>query len=254
MIPIQDSVPVRYPPVGTYTLVGANVLIFLYQAALPARALARFWAEFALIPARYFGEIAEVAPATGVLDYLPLLSNTFLHGGWTHLILNMWTLWIFGPGVEDRLGTLRFFIFYLAAGIAASSAHAIVNPGSTIPALGASGAIAGVIGCYVRMFPFARLVMLVPILFFPFFFEIPAIIFAVFWFMTQIVPGITSLLMPAAGGGIAWWAHIGGFVAGWVLTPIVRRSVRHYRRFHRDEGFYGFLPDGRRRRGGRPWA
>ena len=194
MIPIQDSVPVRYPPAGTYTLVGANVLIFLYQAALPARALARFWAEFALIPARYFGEIAEVAPATGVLDYLPFLSNTFLHGGWTHLILNMWTLWIFGPAVEDRLGTLRFFIFYLAAGI------------------------------------------------------------AVFWFMTQIVPGITSLFMPAAGGGIAWWAHIGGFVAGWILTPIVRRSVRHYRRFHRDEGFYGFLPDGRRRRGGRPWA
>jgi len=124
-------------------------------------------------------------------------------------------------------------------GIAASVFHALFNARSTIPALGASGAIAGVIGCYVRMFPFARLVLLVPIFIFPIFIEVYAIIFAVFWFMTQIIPGIFSLLIPTAGG-IAWWAHIGGFIAGWIMVPMIKRPQKGYRGFFKDEGRLAF--------------
>lgn len=253
MIPFRDSVAIRYPPAVTWVLVATNAIVFLFQLALPPPALERFLATFALIPARYFDGLGVVAPPASILDYLPFVSNMFLHGGWLHLILNMWTLWIFGPAVEDRLGTVRFVIFYLAAGIAASLAHAIVNAHSAVPALGASGAIAGVIGCYVRMFPFARLVMIVPIIFVPIFFEIPAIGFAFFWMMSQIIPGVVTLMMPTEGGGIAWWAHIGGFIAGWILVPLVRRPARSYRRYYGDEGFYGFFPNGSRMKRGSQW-
>lgn len=210
MFPIQDGVARRYPATITWVLIAVNTIVFLFQVSLSPSALERFLSAFALIPARYFGDLAAAAPAEGILDYLPFISNMFLHGGWLHLILNMWTLWIFGPAVEDRLGSVRFIVFYLIAGIAASFAHAVFNANSMIPALGASGAIAGVIGCYVRMFPFARLVMLVPILFFPLFIEIYAIVFAFFWLMMQVIPGIFALMTPVAGGGIAWWAHIVG--------------------------------------------
>jgi len=254
MFPIQDGVAKRYPATVTWALIAANGIVFLYQASLSPAALERFLLTFALVPARYFGRLAVEGRPGGILDYLPFFSNMFLHGGWPHLILNMWTLWIFGPAVEDRLGPVRFLVFYLVAGSAASFAHAILSANSTIPALGASGAIAGVIGCYVRMFPFARLVMLVPVLFFPLFIEVYAIVFAFFWLMTQIIPGIFALVMPAIGGGIAWWAHIGGFVAGWVLVPIIRRSTRNYRHFYADEGRYGFFPNGYRAEGGQPWG
>jgi membrane associated rhomboid family serine protease len=235
-------------------LIVVNGMVFLFQLSLSPTALEYFLAAYALIPARYFGDLAAVAPSQGFLDYLPFVSNMFLHGGWLHMILNMWTLWIFGPAVEDRLGKARFLGFYLLAGAAASFAHALFNMNSVIPALGASGAIAGVIGCYVRMFPLARLVIMIPVLFIPLFFEIPATVFAFFWLLTQIVPGITSLMMPTDGGGIAWWAHIGGFAAGWVLMPLVMRPISDYRRHYADEGHYGFLPNGRRTSGGSPWV
>ena len=127
----------------------------------------------------------------------------------------------------------------------ASFAHAIFNPTSTVPALGASGAISGVLGSFILMFPLARLVIVIPILFFPFFFEVPAILFAAFWFFTQVTAGIAELFMPAQGGGIAWWAHTGGFVAGLVLTPVLHRSRQRYRTYQGDEGILGFDPQGR---------
>jgi membrane associated rhomboid family serine protease len=254
MFPIQDGVARRYPAIGTWALIAINVIVFLFQVSLSPRTLEWFIYTFALIPSRYFGELKFMMPPEGLLDYLPFVSNMFLHGGWLHLILNMWTLWIFGPAVEDRLGTIRFLGFYLTVGVSASLAHALVNMNSVIPALGASGAIAGVIGCYVRRFPTARLVVMVPILFFPFFFEIPAIIFSFFWLLTQVIPVIVTLMMPADRGGIAWWAHIGGFMVGWVLAPLIGRSVRSYRRYYADEGRYGFLPNGRRLSGGQPWV
>jgi membrane associated rhomboid family serine protease len=136
--------------------------------------------------------------------------------------------------------------------VAAGLAHALANPESVVPALGASGAIAGVIGCYARLFPFARLIVIVPVLFIPLFFEVQAIVFAMIWFIMQVVPGFLSMGEQAAGG-IAWWAHIGGFVAGWLLTPLLRRRAPTHRPFYRDEGLYGFLPDGRNEGGRGPW-
>ncbi|GAB4294667.1 MAG: rhomboid family intramembrane serine protease [Roseovarius sp.] len=249
MFPYLDTVARRYPPVTVWTLIALNVAVFLYQSSLPPGAAERWLFDFALVPARQFGDLARVAPA----GWTPFVTNMFLHGGWLHLILNMWTLWIFGPAVEDRIGPLRFALFYLACGIGAGLAHALANPASTVPALGASGAIAGVIGCYARMFPFARLIVIVPVLFLPLFLEVQAIVFAIIWFVMQIVPGVVSL-GGADAGGVAWWAHVGGFALGWLITPAVRRSARRHRRFYRDEGAWGFLPDGRREGGDGPWT
>ena len=129
----------------------------------------------------------------------------------------MWTLWIFGPALEDRLGSFRFAILYLLAGVAASVTHAVFNAGSTMPVLGASGAIAGIISAYAVRFPYAWVRVLVLIVFIPLFFSVPAMVFAGIWFFTQVVQGASELFSPFAGGGIAWWAHIGGFVSGWIL-------------------------------------
>lgn len=250
MFPYLDTVARRYPPVVVWSLIGANVVAFLHQTGLPPRALERFLFDFALVPSRFFGPLSLVAPS----DWTPFLTNMFLHGGWLHLILNMWTLWIFGPAVEDRLGPGRFLAFYLICGLAAGFAHALANPTSVVPALGASGAIAGIIGSYARLFPAARLVVMVPIVFVPIFFEVRAVVFALIWFAMQAVPGVLSLGQQADAGGIAWWAHVGGFVAGWLLAPLVRRPRGSHREFYRDEGAWGFLPDGRRSGGHGPWG
>jgi membrane associated rhomboid family serine protease len=245
MLPLQIAVPTRYPPAVTWTLIAVNCAVFLFQIGLSPSELESFLYRFALIPARYFLPGAFGGAEAAPVDYLPFVSNMFLHGGWLHLILNMWTLWLFGPAVEDRLGRGRYLAFYLACGLCASVAHAIFNPTSTIPALGASGAIAGVLGSFILMFPLARLVIMVPILFFPFFFEVPAIFFAGLWFLTQVLAGTAELFMPSGGGGVAWWAHIGGFVAGVALTPVLHQSKQRYRPYHADEGILGFDPSGR---------
>ncbi|TYO91519.1 rhomboid family intramembrane serine protease [Oceanicella actignis] len=254
MFPIQDSVPTRNPAFVVWTLIGVNVLVFLHQISLPPHLLEAFLREYALIPARFFGPLAQAAPPQGPADWAPFATNMFLHGGWMHLIANMWTLWLFGPAVEDRLGPGRFLAFYLACGVAASWAHAAMNPTSMLPALGASGAIAGVIGCYVRMFPLARIVIMAPLGFIPIFFEVHAIAFALFWFLSQILPGLMTLGQSADVGGVAWWAHIGGFVAGWVLAPWVRLPASARRPYFADEGRMGFAPDGSRRRVRGPWG
>jgi membrane associated rhomboid family serine protease len=244
MLPIEIAVPTRYPAVITYALIAANCLVFLFQVSLSPTELEAFVNQFALIPARDLA-LPSAMSAQGPLHYLPFVSNMFLHGGWLHLILNMWTLYLFGPAIEDRLGSVRYLVFYLACGVLASIAHALFNPTSTVPALGASGAISGVLASFIMMFPLARLVIMIPILFFPFFFEMPAILFAGFWFFTQVTAGVAELFMPEQQAGIAWWAHSGGFVAGLVLTPLLRRSKRNYRNYYADEGILGFNPSGR---------
>jgi len=245
VFPIKDGVATRYAPVVTWSLIVINCIVFLYEVSLTPDELELFLSRFALIPARYF-DAAAVAPPRGLVDYLPFMTNMFLHGGWLHLILNMWTLWIFGAAVEDRLGAGAYLVFYLAVGVIASVAHALLNPSSMVPALGASGAIAGVIGCYVRFFPLARLIVVVPILFLPLFFEIPAVFFVGFWFLMQVLQGTAELLAPSGGAGVAWWAHVGGFIAGFLLAPAVRRPIRSYRSYYADEGIYGLTPLGRR--------
>src|SRR5215471_18961995 len=205
MFPIKNSVPSRYPALVTWLLIAVNCASFLYEKSLSEVELDSLISSFALVPARYFG-----ASGLTPTDYLPFLTMMFLHEGWLHLILNMWTLWLFGPTVEDRLGHGRYLAFYLACGLAASIAHVFFNPTSIVPALGASGAIAGVLGCYMRLFPLARVVVVVPILFIPLFFEVYAFVFVGLWFLIQLFQGTAELFMPSASGGVAWWAHVGG--------------------------------------------
>jgi membrane associated rhomboid family serine protease len=201
--------------------------------------------QFALIPARYSAAFASGETDLAVVDFVPFFTMMFLHGGWLHLILNIWTLWLFGPAIEDRLGHLRYLAFYLACGLAASAAHVMFNPTSIVPALGASGAIAGILGCYMRLFPLARVVVVVPILFIPLFFEVYAFVFIGLWFLIQILQSMMALLLPSASGDVAWWAHVGGFVAGFALGPLLVRSEQRYRIYYPDEGVLGFDTEGR---------
>jgi membrane associated rhomboid family serine protease len=238
MIPTGNAVPSRYPAVITWILIAINCATFLFQESLSPYELELFVREFALIPANYTGMVPGESVLSGGAT-LPFLTMMFLHGGWVHLILNMWTLWLFGPTIEDRLGHTRYLAFYLACGLVASIAHVVFNPNSTVPALGASGAIAGILGGYIRLFPLARLVVMIPILFIPFFFEIHAFVFIGLWFLIQVFQSALELAIPSSEG-IAWWAHVGGFVTGFVLGPLLASSEQHYRVYYPDEGVLGF--------------
>ena len=164
------------------------------------------------------------------LAALPLFTSQFLHAGWLHVVVNMWTLAIFGRAVEGRMGAARFAVFYLVCGALSGLAHVWSGPLSTVPAVGASGAIAGVMGAYVALFPRARLLMVFPILFYPLLLTIPAALYVAYWFFLQLYSGTLALANPEAGGGVAWWAHVGGFLAGILLvaffTPPKRRPPR----------------------------
>jgi rhomboid family protein len=209
-----------------WAIVAVNIVAFLYQLGLDDRELQWFLYEHALVPRRYFFPSWAASNGLSPLDLTPFLSNTFLHGGFLHIILNLWTLYIFGPALEDRLGPLRFLALYLLSGVAASVAHAVFNAASPVPVLGASGAIAGVIAAYAVRFPYAWVRVIVPILFIPLFFSIPAMVFAGLWFFIQVLQGATELMSPFRGAaGIAWWAHVGGFIAGFVLLPLLEPSA-----------------------------
>ncbi len=245
MFPIGNAVPSRYPPVVTWALIAANCAVFLLQVSLSPAELEVFLLRFAVIPARYFDPVAYGDANLTPADFVPFVTMMFLHGGWLHLIMNMWTLWLFGPTIEDRLGRGSYLAFYLACGVAAAVVHVVFNPSSTVPALGASGAIAGVLGCFMRLFPWARVIVLVPVLFLPLFFEVPAFLFIGLWFLIQVLQGTAELLTASTGAGVAWWAHVGGFVAGLALGPLLLRSERRYRVYYADEGVLGFDPQGR---------
>jgi membrane associated rhomboid family serine protease len=227
LFPLRDNVSRTHEPIVVWVIVAANAIAFLYQLGLSPRELQGFLYQHALVPARYFSPGWSRAVGLSPTDLSPFITNTFLHGGWLHIIVNMWTLWIFGPALEDRLGPVRFAILYVLAGIAASVTHALFNAGSAVPVLGASGAIAGVIAAYAARFPYAWIRVLVLIVFIPLFFNVPAMVFAGIWFLTQVLAGTSELLSPyAGGGGIAWWAHIGGFVSGWALLHWLEQSGR----------------------------
>jgi len=222
MFPLKDSIRIPYPPLATYFLIFANAVVFLYQESLGVRAAYAFSVRYALVPRRFFDPAWAHAHGLNPHDYLPFIAGTFMHGGWLHIVLNMWTLFIFGTSLEGRIGRLGFLSFYLICGFISSFAHAYFNMGSTLPALGASGAIAGVLGAYAATFPRARITILILIVIIPFFFKIPALGYALIWFGFQFLEGFTNLASHDMGGGIAWWAHIGGFVAGLVLIPLWR--------------------------------
>ncbi len=232
MFPIKDTIPHRYTPFVVYFLIAINVFVFIIELSLPYPQRQLFFYTFGLVPLKI---------TQNGWDFYSLFTNMFLHGGWFHIISNMWALWIFGDNVEDRMGHFRFFIFYILCGLAANIVHYYFNQFAPVPVIGASGAIAGVMGAYMIMFPTSRIITLIPIFFIPFFFEIPAVIFLFFWFMSQVISGtFTKLFMPPNVGGIAWWAHIGGFVTGMILHKFFIKKDR-YRNFYDDEVLIRYL-------------
>jgi membrane associated rhomboid family serine protease len=228
MIPLKDRNPSSTAPVMTILLIVANVLVFLFQFSLGPERGESFVLAYALIPAKLVHSLG--APGIPLsLALAPLLTCMFLHGGWMHLIGNMWFLWIFGDNVEDRLGHFSYVGFYLLCGLGAGVLQLLVSLSSGIPMLGASGAISGVLGAYIVMFPRARVLTLVPLLFFFFTVDLPAVVILGYWFIIQFLSGLESLGMRAGGGGTAWWAHIGGFVMGVVLVRMWPQRRQTYR-------------------------
>jgi len=220
MIPIRDDIPSSRFPVVTVGIIVVNVLVFFRELAAGTN-LENVLVNFAIIPARYTPP--EVTQPLGLV--LPLFSSMFLHGGWLHLLGNMWTLWIFGDNVEDRLGHGKYLLFYLASGVAAALLHIFTNAGSMVPTIGASGAIAGIMGAYFRFYPGARVQTLIPPFFFGPFFVLPAVLFLGWWFLLQFFNGALSLGVRGAGfGGVAWWAHVGGCLFGFAVCLMASRS------------------------------
>jgi membrane associated rhomboid family serine protease len=218
MIPLRDDNPARRPPVITRGLIALNVLAFIYELSL-SDGTHEFMRDWGVVPGRLFA--ALTGETSLPVELLTLVTSLFLHGGWLHLIGNMWYLWIFGDNVEDRMGHGRFLLFYLASGVVSSLFHASMMPGSPMPTVGASGAIAGVLGAYAFAFPRARVLTLVPIFFFFQIIAIPALVLLGIWFAFQFIAG--TLSSGGSGGGVAWWAHIGGFVFGFLVMMLFSR-------------------------------
>jgi len=212
MIPLRDIIPSRTTPVVTITLIAINVLVFLYELSL-GRAVDAFTLYWGLVPAAF--------------SWVTVVTSMFLHGGFMHVAGNMLYLWIFGDNVEDRMGHGRFLVFYLLCGVAAALAQTITQPDSVIPMVGASGAIAGVMGAYFVLYPKSRIVTLIPLFFFFQVIEVPAILFLGIWFIMQFISGLGSIVTVAGNtGGIAVWAHVAGFVAGISGVVVFRRPER----------------------------
>ena len=205
MIPLRDTIPSARVPVLNYAIIATNVVVFLYESSL-GRHVEAFILAYGLVPRDF--------------TFPSLVTSMFLHGSWLHLLGNMLYLYIFGDNVEDRLGHGRYALFYLLCGMAAGTAQAVTNPDSGVPMVGASGAIAGVSGAYFLFFPSARVVTLVPIFLFLQVIEIPAVFFLLIWFVWQVLSGVATI--GGRSGGVAFWAHVGGFIAGMVFGPVMR--------------------------------
>ena len=235
MIPIKDTAPRERFPLINIALILLNVLVFLHQSALPPELHHRFVCAFGTIPAKLTAGLdafLEPGPAAGALwaAALPLFTANFLHGGWLHLIGNMLYLWIFGDNIEGRLGHLKYLLLYLFMGAASQLFHVFSDPHSTIPLVGASGAIAGVLGAYFVLFPRARVLTLVPIFFFITFVRLPAVLFLGLWFILQL---FNASLQGAAMGAqaVAWWAHVGGFLVGLAVGLLTKKKPRTEQRY-----------------------
>lgn len=218
MIPLRDLNPSRTRPVLTWTLIAINVAIYLFELGVGPMGMRMVIERFGVVPS-----VLASGEAPGA--YVTLITSMFLHGGFMHLLGNMWFLYLFGDNIEDNFGRGRFLIFYVACGLAAAGMQMAVDPHSHVPMVGASGAIAGVLGAYMTLYPRARVVTLVPIVIFLQFIELPALFFIALWFAWQLLSGITSLGVASLNqGGVAFFAHVGGFVAGLILVWLFRRS------------------------------
>ncbi|OGS69651.1 MAG: rhomboid family intramembrane serine protease [Firmicutes bacterium RBG_13_65_8] len=228
MIPVRDSIRSRRFPVATVGIIAVNVLVFFYQSSLGQQKLSLFFLRYGIVPLQFSllprfllgGRLDVVGHILGTL-----VSGMFLHGNLLHLFGNMLYLWVFGDNVEDRIGSVKYVIFYVLTGAAGTLAHIGFDPTSATPLIGASGAIAGVLGAYFVSFPRSRVLALVPIFFFLHLAEVPAIIFLLFWFVLQLINGLGALATGPADV-VAWWAHIGGFAAGIILIRLMGRRPR----------------------------
>jgi len=227
MFPLRDDIPAKKFPVVNTWLIVVNILCFLYTFRLGS-GLESFVFHYGFIPARYF-QIQQTA-FFDASRFVPVFSSMFLHGNWFHLIGNMWMLYIFGDNVEDCMGHGRYFFFYLLCGTAAVALQAVVEPSSRMPMIGASGAISGVLGAYLLTFPKAKILTLLPLFILFYLIEIPAYVFLILWFLMQFAQGTFHLLRAGSivEGGVAWWAHVGGFSAGALLISLFRSSRRRF--------------------------
>jgi rhomboid family protein len=232
MIPLRDDQPRFSTPYVNYFIIALNAGIFLFELSVGAqsqRALNGLVYHFGIVPTNFVHALSSAPHPNLSVAFLPILTSMFLHGGWLHIIGNMWVLWIFGDNIEDYLGHIRYLLFYLACGIAAAICHILLNVGSNIPTVGASGAIAGVMGAYFLLYPRAKVLTLVPLIIFFTFWWLPAWIVLGYWFVLQFFSGAaTSVAYTTQGGGIAFWAHVGGFLAGLFLIKTIPRRVRRY--------------------------
>jgi membrane associated rhomboid family serine protease len=215
MIPLRDDNPTTIPPVVTIGIIVLCSLVFLWQQSLSQEAGTIAVYAYGVVPTVLFGNDSLPPDIARIPPELSIVTSMFMHGGWMHIIGNMLYLWIFGNNIEDRLGHVRFVLFYLLCGAAAALAQSLANTHSEVPMIGASGAIAGVLGAYLVLFPRAHVLVLIPLGFFTQLMRLPALLVLGFWFVLQFIQG--ALMAPGEGGGVAYWAHIGGFVAGIVL-------------------------------------
>jgi membrane associated rhomboid family serine protease len=226
MFPLRDSQPSGTIPFVTYLIIAINVLLFLFEVSLGDQDLSTFLKNFGLVPEDFLQQF-------GPYQVFTLFSCMFLHGGWMHLISNMWALFIFGDNIEDKLGHFGYIFFYLLCGVCAGLTQVFMSQGSAVPTIGASGAIAGVLGGYIISYPTARVLTAIPIFIVIRLVEIPASVYLGFWFISQFFTGFASIARePGEEGGIAWWAHVGGFIAGLILVKIMS-----FRRQSEDSSF-----------------
>ncbi|MGL5835851.1 MAG: rhomboid family intramembrane serine protease [Waterburya sp.] len=225
MVPLKDDNPVKITPYITYILIAVNILVFIYELTLNSNQLELFFHLFAVVPRELTASFNGVDVHQDIPEIVTPITSQFLHAGFTHVGFNMLFLYIFGNNIEEKLGRVKFLLFYLSCGILAVMAQWFFSAMSTIPSLGASGAIAGVMGAYILKFPQAKIVTVIPLGFFFPLFRIPAVYFLGFWFVQQALNGIASFEVTAnvgmESGGVAYWAHAGGFIAGAVLGPVL---------------------------------
>jgi membrane associated rhomboid family serine protease len=232
MIPFKDDNPTEITPVVTVAFIASCVLVFFYEVSLPGRASEIFVYTYGAIPAVIFGHAQLPVELVSLPAFGTLFSSMFLHGGWMHLIGNMLYLWIFGDNIENVMGHIKFVIFYLLCGVLAALSHALIDPQSNVPMVGASGAISGILGAYLLLYPHARVLVLIPLGFFSRLMYVPAGVVLGLWFLMQLLSGGMSL--GHQGGGVAFFAHIGGFVAGMLLIGLFKYphvkffNPRHY--------------------------
>ncbi|HUF52181.1 MAG TPA: rhomboid family intramembrane serine protease [Dehalococcoidia bacterium] len=222
MIPVLDSVKARRTPFVNVAFIAINLAVFIYELTLNAADLNAFFLDYGIIPAQLD---AWASDPDGFEESLTVVSATFIHGGWLHLAGNMLFLWVFGDNIEDALGHIGYFVFYFVCAVGAAAAEVAFDTSSLLPVVGASGAVAGVLGAYLVLYPRGIITVLVPFFFFiPF--PLPAFVIIVFWFLMQLASGVASIGTTEVSEGIAFWAHVGGFVTGFVILLVLRRFVK----------------------------